>query len=324
MIKTLQCISEKLCELANKEPVLPYYTSCGGAVGDVVASANSVLTQAEVNTILTNLGVGPVDTLHVPWNDTLFPKTASYSGVSGNIWYGYNIDSSKYACGGTVQAKVKFFYTPLADSDPIDTGLDIIFGIADQNLQPMDFISIVSGTTFPPFPTKIVRKLYPAIPAPQQSFEVIYDITGKTELNIFGYAQMLAGDSVRFEGFSVEISAGDFTACETVTAVKECNSSSILSTLKNLIVATQNNAPLTPAAVTVVGENLTSGTGAIPAGLKAVRIKRTTGTVTIGSYTLDAVNPVLDLKATEFDGNSKYLLPAIAPAGGTWQWIALS
>ena len=242
--------------------------SCG-AVGEVTTIPSKLLSNAEIDTIMFNLlGVNvPKQYANLP--NTSFPQIINYQGTTGNIFYGYNIDTSKYACGTNVRANVTLLYTPLGDSDPVDTGLDIIFLGANSTYIPLDFTG-TNGTPVPLYPTKVVTKLYPAIPASLQSIGATYDITGLSSFNILSYVQGInATDSVRIEGLAIEIISGDFTACQIALPVKDCNSTAILDALKQIL----NKQP--NAVVANVLENASQN--------------RITGVLALNSIT--AVNP---------------------------------
>ncbi len=253
----------------SKEGYCQTLKSCG-AVGEVTTIPSKLLSNAEIDTIMFNLlGVNvPKQYANLP--NTSFPQIINYQGTTGNIFYGYNIDTSKYACGTNVRANVTLLYTPLGDSDPVDTGLDIIFLGANPAYTTLNFIGAPNGTPFPPFPTKVATKLYPAIPASLQSIGATYDITGLSSFNILSYVQGInATDSVRIEGLAIEIISGDFTACQIALPVKDCNSTAILDALKQIL----NKQP--NAVVANVLENASQN--------------RITGVLALNSIT--AVNP---------------------------------
>jgi hypothetical protein len=293
-----------------KEGYCQTLKSCG-AVGEVTTIPSKLLSNAEIDTIMLNLLGANVPKQYANLPNTSFPQIINYQGTSGNIFYGYNIDTSKYSCGTNVRANVTLLYTPLGDSDPVDTGLDIIFLGTNPTYTTLNFTGTPNGTAFPPYPTKVVTKLYPAIPASLQSIGATYDITGLSSFNILSYVQGInATDSVRIEGLAIEIISGDFTACQIALPVKDCNSTAILDALKQIL----NKQP--NAVVANVLENASQN--------------RITGVLALNSIT--AVNPTFTGARDVTVYNTKNVTVAFEytttvngtmhrqniPANGTW------
>lgn len=249
-------------------------TSCA-SIGDTTTVPSKLLSNAEIDTIMFNLlGVNvPKQYANLP--STAFPQTINYQGTSGNIFYGYNIDLSKYTCGSNVIANVTLMYTPLGDSDPVDTGLDIVFLAANTGYNTLNFNSIISGTAFPSYPTKVVTKLYPALPTTVQTIGATYNVTGLDSLNIVSYVQgITAADKVRIEGIMVEITGGNFTDCFTVTKVKDCNSEATLDVLKQMLAQSTNKIQRSHENYVITGTTPL----VIPSGLISISVTKTNGT----------------------------------------------
>lgn len=255
----------------KKDGLCKSLLSCVG-IGDIVDAPSDVLTNAEIDTIMFNLLGANVPKQYAGITDTTFPQIINYQGPSGNIFFGYNIDTSMFACGTDVKADISLLYTPLGDSDPVDTGLDIIFLAASPSYTILDFTGIIDGTPFPSFPTKVITKLYPAIPTTQQTIAASYDITGLNSINILSYVQGIsAADSVRIEGILLEITAGNFEGCKIVYPVRDCNSESMLSTLGQILAQLQTKTQRIHQNYVVTGTTPL----VIPAGAISISITKT-------------------------------------------------
>ena len=255
-------------------------TSCA-SVGDVTAIPSKVLSKTEIDTIMFNLLGANVPKQYAPFSSIYFPQTINYQGTSGNIFFGYNVDLGKYKCGKNVKADIKLMYTPLGDSDPVDNGLDIIFLAANQSYTPLDFTSIIDGTAFPAFPTKVITKLYPTLPTTIQTIAAGYDISGLDSINILSYVQgMSATDKVQIEGIYLEIVSGDFSECGFVLPVQDCNSEPILNALRTLVEQATQKIKRVP--------EMFPGSGTtplvIPEGAISISITRLSGTVKVKGY----------------------------------------
>ena len=89
-------------------------------------------------------------------------------------------------------------------------------------------------------------------------------------------------------------------------------------------VVTNTSANPVPVQITKTSSQHTVSSGVdttIPAGLKSVVIKATSGGVSVGSYTMNN-NETLSFEATT-NNSITGTLPAISPSGGNWTWIAL-
>lgn len=248
-------------------------TTCG-AVGDVNLIPTKLLSHTEIDAIMFNLLGVNVGKQYADLPSTAFPQTINYQGTIGNIFFGYNLNTSKYKCGTSVIANFTIMYTPLGDADPSpgDTGLDIIFLATNPSAVTLPFNSIISGTAFPPYPTQVITKLYPALPTTVQTIGASYDITGFDSINILSYVQGISAvDKVRIEGIMVEIVSGDFTDCYFVAPVKECNSSSILDAIK------QQTAQVTNKIQRVHENYVVTGTTplVIPSGAISISVTKT-------------------------------------------------
>ena len=251
-------------------------TTCG-AVGDVNLIPTKLLSHTEIDTIMFNLLGVNVGKQYADLPSTAFPQTINYQGTTGNIFFGYNLNTSKYKCGTSVIANFTIMYTPLGDADPSpgDTGLDIIFLATNPSAVTLPFNSIISGTAFPPYPTQVITKLYPALPTTVQTIGASYDITGFDSINILSYVQGISAvDKVRIEGIMVEIVSGDFTDCYFVAPVKECNSSSILDAIKQQTAQVTNKIQRVHENYVVTGTTPTI----IPAGAIAISVTKTNNT----------------------------------------------